>query len=950
MKNKIFKKNNLNSCFAFLVFGLFTISTLMGQDKLPIDPGIRYGKLPNGLTYYLKPTKDSLSEMNAYLLVKAGIANVDPDQYELEHFLEHIVMKAGKNMNRDEAMDLGFGMADIQANPSFYFTQYYFTSINTFKKRNVALRLFHDIIWDIDFKDKYIDNERPVLINEMAIRKKNSAMSIMIDLENTMIGRGAPRPKDIADYLNTFPVNSLKRFYKDWYRPDLMAIVIIGDIRNVDELENEIITKFSKSKPIHNPRFITKDYSEYKNSSPQFIKLKNPYESKEQSVYLNLYLREKESPNQYGAQVLKDELYRGLLIKVLNDRYEAKQAFYGVHYNVFPEFVLPHTLGLKLKIIIKSGKERAAFLQIMQVLKELKTNGLSESEFKKSKNDYLLGLSQIDTTKSNYWWTNIRSHFVNDEPLPTQKNELLKSILTNLGLNNFNCFIKKTINTQPNDLDIIMLAPQGHQALSYSEETIRWWIKEANHMDVEAYSPPKIPDGLISRETMQNLKLSSVQKKSSGIPGVTEYHLENGVKLVLNPLNIPSGAKANRNNNISIQGFTPKGVGCYSKADYFSALNAVDIIKNSGVGGLDKFELNRYLREKGFEGKIFPYIKYDESGIKGVSSLENLETALKLIYLYFTSPNKEQMAFEDWKTNVNTSFSILNKINRHDFKTKIKKALGDSTFLPQGSSVLKGISKTDLDRAYEIYQNIYNNAEDFTFILTGDYSIDKVLTLCRKYLGNLPSLKSAKECALPRSSSKFLLPKSHSKIFASTENMQEVLVELVYTSKISSHWNWKKEVELLFLRKLLDNKISQLRFESGAASYFMGVGINIDKSRLFNEVFVTFSCSKDDAKDLIMQCEQVIKSFSKKKIDEESWEKNLNYMIRYWEKKKNSPAFKLENLYNNYRQDYPYLNIEEIQSYLNSLTPEYIQQTAKQLLHKKPFEFVMMNDENNIDL
>src|SRR5690606_33771310 len=130
---------------------------------------------------------------------------------------------------------------------------------------------------------------------------------------------------------------------------------------------------------------------------------------------------------------------------------------------------------------------------------------------------------------------NIRNHFVNETPLPSKKNRYLKSMLTNLSLNDFNYFIKKTINTRPKDLDIIMLAPQEHQALIYSEKTIRKWIGEANHMDVDLYNPPKIPDELISKSTMQNLKPCGVIKKTSGILGVTEYHLENGVKLVLNP-------------------------------------------------------------------------------------------------------------------------------------------------------------------------------------------------------------------------------------------------------------------------------------------------------------------------------------------------------------------------------------------------------------------------------
>src|SRR5690606_33242484 len=312
--------------------------------------------------------------------------------------------------------------------------------------------------------------------------------------------------------------------------------------------------------------------------------------------------------------------------------------------------------------------------------------------------------------------------------------------------------------------------------------------------------------------------------------------------VVLNTLDTIADQNTEQGNSIRLHAFTPVGVRCYAKQDYFSALNAAEIMMNSGVGGLNKFELKRYLGSKDFKGSVLPYIDYDESGIRGVTSLEDLETALQLIYLYFTSPNKDILAFEDWKLKAN-SFYALESINENDFRTRIRTILGDYTFLPEGTKALEGVSKTDMDRALAIFNEIYGNAEDFTFIFTGSFSENKVLALSQKYLGNLPVKPVQKPCN-HLTTKHNRLPKPQKITIPSTEYMQEAKVQLKYISSLTSKdLNWKEEAKLQLLQYLMNFSIMQeMRFKSEEeGSYNISIWINRDKSRLFNEVSLQFT-------------------------------------------------------------------------------------------------------------
>ncbi|HTN68289.1 MAG TPA: insulinase family protein [Dysgonamonadaceae bacterium] len=951
MKKHSSKYNFLLILIHTLIWSVIPAYASDYTDTLSLDPGIRHGVLPNGLTYYIKDVKNGSSNIDMRLVVKGGSAILDPDQYELQHFMEHVAFKAGKNMTMGKAHDLAFKLGEINGNTSFNFVQYYTKSTYTPEKRDIAFQLFQDIIWNLDLKEEYIDSERSIIINEIALRGGFRAHSILNGLESSMIGRDPETPKDIVAYINSFPHEPLIRYYKDWYRPDLMAILVVGDMDNVDEMEKEIKMKFSGEKPIKNPRSASIDYGNYRNLPPQFISQEHPYlfeNSRNKTAYLRLNLRQRKERNENGLEILKNEQQRNLLVDLLNDRLTENQYTYNSNYITSSQFIHPPELGLQLNFTIEGGSEKMILMKTMQTLRQLHTYGFTKEEFIKGKEKLISYLSRMDTIEVSYWSDNILSHFVDGIILPQNKKMLLKEVMDNLTLKEFNLFTLAYLNTNPDDIDIIALAPPKHRLLSYSEKTIRDWIEEANKLPLVRYIKPKIPKELIKHSTLANLQESIIQKTASPLPKTKEYTLENGVKVVLNTRDTIFNQNTNQQNSIRFHAFTPVGIRCYAQEDYFSTLNAAEIVKNSGVGGLNKFELKRYLDSKDFKGSVLPYIDYDGSGIRGSVSLNDLETALQLIYLYFTGPNRDSLAFDDWKLKANSSHA-LNKINEKDFMTTIKSILGDSTYLPEGTKALEGVSKTDMDRALAIFNEIYGNAEDFTFIFTGSFPQNKVLALCQKYLGNLPVKPVQKSCN-QLTTKRHRLPKPQKIYMPSTEYMQETKVQLKYISSLTSNdLNWKEEAKLHLLQYLMNFSIMQeMRFKSEEeGSYNISIWINRDKSRMFNEVSLQFTSNPEYADILIKKSKQFITTFKKNPIDAKLLNEYKNELVRFLElekSEKHSSSIS-KKIYNYYKHGRPWYSIEEKQVYINSISEEDLRSVTQKLLNVNPFQFKMFSAE-----
>lgn len=951
MRNNNFKKKrDLKIFCTVILMGAFTMYPATGKETVPLDFSLRKSKLPNGLTYYIKPIKDESTEINISLILKAGSAV--ENQYEFAHFMEHMAFKSGENMTISKANNLGFEIGQINGTASYNFTRFQFKSVSTEKQRDVAFQLLQDIIWNLNMTNENIQSERAVVINEKMERGGYQANSLMNDYESAMIGRGAIRPKNFETHIENFPRELLEIFYKDWYRTDLMAIVVVGDINDINSIENEIIERFSAPNPNKSSQNPINNYEEYRNSPPKYICKAHPYlnqNSKDDAVYIRLYMRQKKHQKVNGMDALWNEHKRRLFINMLRKRLiKQQQQQYATTFYVLPEFILPSSLGLALHLRIENGSKKQVVKELIKCLKQLKLNGFLNQEFNKGKKEYLNSLVKNVDKGTSYWKDRILDHFIYEKSLSPNINNILTKMINELTLTDFNEFIEQFIKIEPNDLDIIVLAPQGDEMIHYSEKEFRSWIEESNNHPPLMLEKRNIPEHLLSEQTIQNLRNTTIKVKTSN-PYIKEYQLENGVKIILKPFDSLVSLN-NEEQKLSFLGYVSKGISYYPEKDYYSALNSAEIVMNSGVNGMNKFELIRYLADKEINLRVSPYIKYNEAGIKGEVSLLDLETALQLVYLYLTSANKDSLAFKDWQMR-NKSSLVMKTINEDAFRAKIREVLGDYTIFPDNHNPLKSLTQTDMNRAFEIYKDIFKNAQNFTFIFTGDFEVSKVLSLCRIYLGNLPVIK--KEKIKPaRIHPKKKLPQAGSITMPSPEYMKQTKVKLVYVTPLDKNsLDWKGELKLKLLQQLMSYSIMQnIRMNSiqEQQTYYIGLYCNLEKSRIFNEVFVEFSSKLEHSDFLTKKAISFIKSFSNDSTNFNTMERIKDNMVQYIEKakgKKGKVGYKIKDYI---KYNHSWRTMDQEQNYIKSLSPDDIRKMAQQLFKSDPIIFKMTNKNKEI--
>ncbi|WP_304139353.1 M16 family metallopeptidase [Mesonia mobilis] len=922
------------------------------KDSLALDPSITYGKLNNGFQYYIKPTSNAKQNLEIRFLVKAGFNQEDEDQYTLSHFMEHIALKAGKNVSTrllygsKLANDLNIGRGAITAYTAREYTEYIVRIPNTTKAKKFAFQLLDDIMQGLEFKDAYIESERSPFMDESEVRGGASSIAVKkFLLESEVIGCGAMAPVDYQNYIEHFKKDKLIRFYKDWYRPDLMGVMITGGIQDINSLENELNEWFTEIPNPVNPRIRKSCIGTTKQDKGHFYQQERERNYKDQyeiDLYYELYFQSKSLKNNNSVTGLENRLKEEIISKVLHERLKLLKETENWPFEAIAVFSDGSSF-LNVQVKTQEGNSKKAICQTMNALEQFRKYGVLKEELIKIKNRILPFFEQPDS--KSYWNSEIRKHFLNQEALPAHKKEFLKNYLDQLTVKEINDYLRENYDAMPSHVGLI--APKAHPTLDLEQDTIRSWMSEGLRQEVSNFKIPAIPNSIIDSKVAQNLKAHRYTSLPVNITNAKKYKLANGLQLILKPLakddymSIPKG-------EIRFLGMRQKGAFCFSEEDYFSAINAPQIVYDAGVSNIDRASLNRYLKSKDPYLYAMPYIHNQETGIQGQATMKTLETALQLVYLYFTDPNKNDAAFKRWE-RANPSEN-LEDVNQKDFRTQIELALGHKNFLPTGSFRMQGVSKTDFDRAYTIYQNLFGKASEFTFIFSGDFDQQKVLELSNKYLGNLPNIQDL-ICNKNLYKKDFFENDLQSEVWVSPNKMNNTLVNIYYRTKITSETDdWKEKIKLEFLANLMDvSLMRRLRLESEQGGpYSIHTIYNHDASNFFHELVIIYSCQPQDQERLSKEIESSIKFIQRDLFSEAMFETTKQEFLSL---QRENNYNRLQKIATHLRENNTWYTQDELIAFIKSLSPNDIKEISQTYLNGSPRVFKMnpKKDENRLN-
>lgn len=940
------KSSNTLSYFIGILWILtfLTVPTILFAQKdarpLPMDATVITGELENGLRYFIKHNKKPENRAELRLAVQAGSLQEEEDQRGLAHFVEHMAFNGTENFEKNELIDFlemagtRFG-ADLNAYTSFEETVYMLQArTDSMELLEKGLLILEDWAGGLAFEPEEIDKERGVVVSEWRSRlspqdrlQKKSFPVIYKDSRYAeRLPIGDPEIIENADYA------TIKRFYEDWYRPDLMAVIAVGDF-DLQWMEAEIKSRFADLENPASPRK-REDYSVPRHQETRFVIATD----KENSfTRIQMAIKHPETPvedtEDYRAS-LQHSLYNRMLnARLVEVRQQPDPPFtfaysgYGSDLGDLDNYFLYAWVG--------EGEALTGLSSVYTETRRALEHGFVTTELERAKAETLRSAEKAakeqDKTQSRRLAGGLVAHFLDHAPFidAQQRLQLVEALLPSIKLEDINALPRQWI-TETNRT-IVVTGPEKENAALPSEEAILTTLDSIENLDLEPYLDEVSDAPLLDAELSM---AEIVGEKTWPDLGVTEWTLSNGVKVVLKPTDF-------QNDQIRFTAFSPGGTSVYPDRDYFNASNATAIVDQSGIGEFPLSELYKKLAGKNVS--VGPYIGELMEGLGGSTSPEDIETMFQLIYLYFTAPRKDPEVLQSY---IAQRRSILENllVNPYNYyaneKNKIK--YGDH---PRRRALekLSDLETLDLEKIHEIYQDRFADAGDFTFIFVGNFNLEGIRPLLRRYLGSLPTEGRWEKW---KDVNADLVDGKIEKTWVRGA-APKALVEMVYHGDFE--YTAENRYAYTSLASLLRIKLREAMREDKGGVYGVRVRANVNKDpESTYAITISFNAQPDEVEELITTAKSEIQAIMENGAEEQDIKKITETQLQSRIKGLKENNYWLGQLNARLQNELPLegIKLEALEKVIATLDSQMLQEAAQRYFGTEHFmQFVLLPEE-----
>lgn len=906
---------------------------------MPIDPNVKIGKLPNGLTYYIRKNTKPEKRVELRLVVNAGSVLEDEDQLGLAHFMEHMNFNGTRRFPKNElvsylqSIGVEFG-ADLNAYTSFDETVY-ILPVPTDKPGLVekGLQILEDWAHNALLDSLEIEKERGVVIEEWRLSRGADERMMKQTLPVQYQGsRYAERlPIGTKESLQRFLHAALKRFYTDWYRPDLQAIVVVGDI-DVSDIEQKIKQIFSDIPAATNPRkretFAVPDHQQ------TLSVVAKDKETDFPSV--EIMFKKDPQPETIIADYIR-YMNRRLFTDMLNTRFREKTLTVNPPFVVAGSYYGNSLARTKDAYILfanssDTGMARALY-SLMEENRRLLLYGFTQSELELEKklvqSLYDRIFSEREKEESYKYVSEYVNHFLINEPIPgiEWEYDFVKQYLASVKLEDVNQLAKQWITK--NNMVVTLNAPDKAGVRIPSAEEVKDILLTADLARIEPYK-----EKVLAKELMDAGKLKPgkiISSKTDEDLGTTTLKLSNGATVILKSTNF-------KNDEILFRAFSKGGHSLVKDADYYSALYASQIVSQSGVGNFSAIDLSNML--KGKNTGLSPNISSYSEGLNGGTIPKEIETLLQLTYLYFTSPRKDKDVFESYKTRLKQVLANYTANPQTYYSVEFQKLMTKNH--PRGGGLPKpeDLDKINLDRSLQIYKERFSNAGDFTFFFVGAIDEEAIKPLLEKYIGSLPS-RTGKETYRDLGI-RPPLGKVEKIINKGSEPQSQV--NLVFITP--APYNSKDAYALRSLADVMDIKlVENLREEKGSVYGVSATSVMNKFPYAYSSFNISFPCAPENADTLTRAVLDELKKVIAAGVSKEDLEKIKEQQRRRLEVEIKQNQFWVNNLYDAYYYGNSPLDILNKQKQIDNLTAKMIQDAARKYINVNSYIRTVLKPE-----
>ena len=702
---------------------------------LPFDPAVTLGTLSNGMHYYIRENHKPEKRAELRLVVNAGSVLEDEDQRGLAHMVEHMAFRGTRHFARNqissylESVGMRFG-PDINAFTSFDETVYMITiPTDTAAIVDKGFRILADWAHYVSFEPSQIAKERPVVIEEWRLGQgaENRMQNKWFPVLFTGSRYGERLPIGLKSVLETYKPATLRRFYDAWYRPDLMAVVAVGDF-DKKKIETLIKRYLGAIPAATNPR--PRKLFPVPPHDSTLVSINSDKEAT-QSVIRLLY----KQPKRYNTTeaTYRQQLVENLFGSMFNDRFsEIVQHPNPPFINAFAAQgdLVRSAESFTLSAVVADSGILRGLNALLAEGERARRYGFLQSELDRAKKDFLRNIEQAhaerEKTNSSVYAGEYVSAFLQSQPSTSVDYDLaaVKRLLPGITLAEVNRLAGEWM-TDKNRV-LVTTSPDKPGVVNPAAGELMVAFDAVKRADITAYTESVPSQSLVDQDPVPGTVVSERRIKEIG---VTEWKLSNGVRVLAKPTDFNA-------DQIAFTAYSPGGASLLSDASYIAASAADLIPATSGVGKFSVIDLQKFLAGK--QVSVYPSIDDLSEGISGNASQRDVDTMLQLVYLYFTQPRLDTAL-------VNTF------IGRYKGVLANRSASPEAAFsdtlqvtMAQHSPREAPVSAATLDRidpfkSYEFYRDRFSDANGFTFVFVGNFNPDSLKPLVAKWLGSLPS-------------------------------------------------------------------------------------------------------------------------------------------------------------------------------------------------------------------
>ena len=909
--------------YSLIIVCFFT--NVRGQELSP-DPALLHGKLDNGLSYYIKNNKNPENIVELRLVVNVGSVYETDSEQGFAHFVEHMCFNGTKNFPNNEVISIleskgmRFGR-QFNAYTSFAETVYQLTipvSENN-ELLNTGFQVLEDWAHQVTFEDKEIEKERGVILQEL--RTGQGSDQRLRDQFYPVLLRGARyqyrMPIGKKDILENFKPDELRNFYKKWYRPELMSVVVVGDIE-INEAKimvNKYFGRIQKSKSLESP----KKYPVSNNDATKFVVCTDKEANKE---IIRMYFFE-EPKKIVTKEDFRESLINELVTGIINRRFQEldqkPDAPFVYSRAVIGDFVRTKDAFTFIGIA-KRGMLAEATKTMFNENQRLILHGFNSAEMEMEQQmlinqykDYKKEKKESKDIAQDYTRSCLRELQIQD---PNVLCDLAFEMIPDITIDELNTVLKSWIGKQP-----LVVATLANDMLT--PEITEAGIEKI-YLDIQNSDPGKYI--VKNKKTSIDVAVKTVGKvvseKNIEKYGITEWMLSNGAKVVLKQTTF-------KNDEILFTGISQGGYSLYSDKDFVSAVNSFRVGYMSGISGMSFSDMKNLSKMEG--ARLAPWMNEQGEGTRGGCNIEGLEALLKLNYLYFTELKGDSVTA---KTIFSKSISQLESMKNepdYPFSDTLTKIFFGTDSRKLILSNPANYDQFNLERANQIIKERFANPSDFTFVFVGNFDNEKIKPLIEKYIGGLKGAGEKEK--VPES--KYFDIKSSKDITVYSGEAKKSLVQISYFGEIP--WTRKSRSQAKVLTEVLKIKLRKALREDKSGVY--GVSVKSEYSNIPEDYFrfkVNFGCATTMVNTLIDEVDRQIELLKTEGPDIETLDK-----VKTLLSKENVANLKKNRYWQNKLADIYCFEKEtdtELEDFLPSIlevTPKQIQKMANKRLNNK---------------